>query len=40
MWPLGIRNRKQMGKVVNAFQKEPSEMSPIFLGLSDYIWIR
>ena len=24
MGPLGIRNRKQMGKVVNVFEKEPS----------------
>ena len=30
--PLGIRNKKQIGKAVTAFQNDASEMSPIFPG--------
>ena len=37
-WPLGIWDRNQIGKTINGFQKDASEMSQIYLGLSDYIY--
>ena len=36
--PMGIRNRNQIGKAIDGFLKDASEMSPIFLGPSDYLY--
>ena len=36
--PLGICNRNQIGKALNGLKKNASEMLPIVLGLSDYLY--
>ena len=36
--PLGIWDRNQIGKAINGFKKDASEMSQIYLGLSDYLY--
>ena len=36
--PLGIWNSNQIGKAVNGFRKDASEMQPIFLGPSYYFY--
>ena len=36
--PLGIWDRNQIGKAIHGFKKNASEMSQIYLGLSDYLY--